>query len=224
MTESDGGYAPNIFHIKPNAKTRWIINATNPYTCASQVVVPSLGVTKQLEQGENVIEFISPASGTIKFSCSMGMYTGKIIIDAVVSDTPTSFVPSQSATVSTVQASGGYSCPMMSGRRTAPTPIVSQESTKTEVSGNETISAVYTANGMSPNEFKLAYGKTYTLSIDVRDTIGGCMHRIVIPGFDENVQELNAGNTAVFTINANQKGRFPLTCAMGVSHGYIDIE
>lgn len=77
---------------------------------------------------------------------------------------------------------------------------------------------------MSPNEFKLAFGKTYTLTIDVRDTIGGCMHRIYIPGFDENVQELNAGNKVIFTIRANQKGRFPLTCAMGVPHGYIDIE
>lgn len=82
MTESDGGYAPNEFRIKPNTKTRWIINATNPYSCASQIVVPSLGITKQLEPGENVIEFISPASGTVKFSCSMGMYTGKIIIDS----------------------------------------------------------------------------------------------------------------------------------------------
>lgn len=83
MTESDGGYTPNIFHIKPNIKTKWIINATNPYSCASQLTAPSIGVIKQLEQGENVIEFISPASGTIKFSCSMGMYTGKIIIDSV---------------------------------------------------------------------------------------------------------------------------------------------
>lgn len=81
MTEADGGYTPNIFHIKPNRKTRWIIEATNPYTCASQLSAPSIGVQKQLELGKNVVEFISPASGIIKFSCSMGMYPGKIIID-----------------------------------------------------------------------------------------------------------------------------------------------
>jgi sulfite exporter TauE/SafE/copper chaperone CopZ len=80
MTESDSGYTPSTLSIKPNMHTRWIINATNPYTCASQLMVPSLGITKQLEPGENIIEFISPASGTIGFSCSMGMYSGKIII------------------------------------------------------------------------------------------------------------------------------------------------
>ncbi len=63
-------------------KTRWIINATNPYSCASQLTAPSIGVQKQLTPGENIIEFISPASGTIRFACSMGMYTGKIIVDA----------------------------------------------------------------------------------------------------------------------------------------------
>jgi len=82
MTESDRGYTPSEFHIKPNMKTKWIITATNPYSCASQLVAPSIGVSKQLVIGENVIEFISPASGKIHFSCSMGMYNGKIIIDA----------------------------------------------------------------------------------------------------------------------------------------------
>lgn len=71
MTESDGGYTPNLFRIKPSIKTRWIINATNPYSCASQLIAPSIAVQKQLEQGENIIEFISPASGVINFSCSM---------------------------------------------------------------------------------------------------------------------------------------------------------
>ena len=81
ITESDSGYSPNILHIKPNMKTRLIVTATNPYTCASQLVIPSIGASKQLKPGENIIEFVSPASGTIPYSCSMGMYRGKIIVD-----------------------------------------------------------------------------------------------------------------------------------------------
>ncbi|NDK19447.1 hypothetical protein GW819_01260 [Candidatus Gracilibacteria bacterium] len=110
MTESDGGYAPNVFHIKPNMKTRWIINATNPYSCASQLTAPSIGITKQLEQGENIIEFISPASGIIKFSCSMGMYTGKMIVDSIESDTQTSLTPTQATIVSDIPTETSYSC------------------------------------------------------------------------------------------------------------------
>lgn len=104
MTESERGYTPDIFHIKPNRKTRWIIIATNPYSCASQLVASVIGVRKQLTPGENVIEFISPASGTIGFSCSMGMYSGKIIIDRDDSN------PDISSPSNTINTSDSYSC------------------------------------------------------------------------------------------------------------------
>lgn len=225
MTESDGGYAPNEFHIKPNTKTKWIIDATNPYTCASQLTAPAIGVQKQLEQGENIVEFISPASGTINFACSMGMYTGKIIVDGVSTDAKASTPVTQAVAGSSISGANGYSCPMVSQPRgqTTSTPP-STTPTQSNSSEKGAISAIYTSRGMSPNTFKLAYGKTYTLTIDVKNTIGGCMHQMTIPGFDESLQNLDAGNTPTFTIQANKKGKFPLTCAMGVPHGYIDIE
>lgn len=115
MTESDSGYTPNIFHIKPNIKTRWIINATNPYSCASQLTAPAIGVSKQLEQGENIIEFISPASGVINFSCSMGMYSGKIIIDSAESDDKKSATPRQTSVASNIPTGNSVSCSLESG-------------------------------------------------------------------------------------------------------------
>jgi hypothetical protein len=115
MNESDGGYSPNVFHIKPNTKTKWIINATNPYSCASQLVAPSIAVQKQLEQGENIIEFISPASGVINFSCSMGMYSGKIIIDAPGSSANTIAPTTESIANSSTSGPTSYSCSAASG-------------------------------------------------------------------------------------------------------------
>jgi len=64
---------------------------------------------------------------------------------------------------------------------TSDTSTNSQEPTKPSVPENMTLSAVYTSDGMSPNEFKLISGKTYTLTIDIKDTISGCMHQILIP-------------------------------------------
>lgn len=89
----------------------------NPYSCASQLTAPSIGVSKQLEQGENVIEFISPASGIIRFSCSMGMYSGKIIIDSDESDAKISSVSAQSTAVSDISTGTAVSCPMVSGAK-----------------------------------------------------------------------------------------------------------
>ncbi len=88
----------------------------------------------------------------------------------------------------------------------------------------ETINLTYTFQGLSQKELRLKVGQSYKLVIDVKDTISGCMHMILIPGMDENAQPLNAGNIVTFDVTPKETGRFPLTCAMGVPHGYIIVE
>lgn len=43
------------------------------------------------------------------------------------------------------------------------------------------IDMTYTRSGLNPNEITVKKGQTYTISIDVKDTVSGCMHMIVIP-------------------------------------------
>ncbi|MFA6194478.1 MAG: sulfite exporter TauE/SafE family protein [Patescibacteria group bacterium] len=76
MTETGRGYSPNRFIIIKDKPVRWIITAEAPYSCASALIVPSFKIQKQLERGENIIEFTPTKIGPIPFSCSMGMYTG----------------------------------------------------------------------------------------------------------------------------------------------------
>ena len=73
MNQDASGYKPNYFTVKKGQLVRWIINSTNPYTCASSLVVPSYGISRSLTKGENVIEFTPTQAGEIPFSCSMGM-------------------------------------------------------------------------------------------------------------------------------------------------------
>jgi len=40
------------------------------------LIIPSLKIQKQLQPGENIIEFTPQKVGDLPFSCSMGMYTG----------------------------------------------------------------------------------------------------------------------------------------------------
>lgn len=79
MTQSARGYSPNQFTVEKGKKVRWIITSTN-LTCASSIVVPKYGISKYLEKGENIIEFVPSETGEIPFSCSMGMYRGKFIV------------------------------------------------------------------------------------------------------------------------------------------------
>ncbi len=70
------GYEPYKVTVPPNTEVTWIINSKERFTCANDLVVPFAQKRMQLQPGENIITFISPASGTLPYSCSMGMYRG----------------------------------------------------------------------------------------------------------------------------------------------------
>ncbi|MEI7620252.1 MAG: sulfite exporter TauE/SafE family protein [Candidatus Falkowbacteria bacterium] len=76
MEENSRGYSPSSFTIIKGVPVKWVIDAKAPYSCASALVVKSLKIRKMLVAGENVVEFTPENVGKIKFSCSMGMYTG----------------------------------------------------------------------------------------------------------------------------------------------------
>lgn len=80
MAETSRGYQPSSLSVRKGVPVRWIIDARDPYSCAASLVVPKIGVERVLSPGENVIEFTPKSIGTIPFSCSMGMYTGKFIV------------------------------------------------------------------------------------------------------------------------------------------------
>jgi sulfite exporter TauE/SafE/copper chaperone CopZ len=81
MIEDNSGYSPNKFTIKKDIPVKWIIDAQAPYSCASSLIVPKLGIRKNLVLGENVIEFTPKETGKISFSCGMGMYNGVFIVE-----------------------------------------------------------------------------------------------------------------------------------------------
>ncbi len=80
MSETTQGYVPDKFTLLKDQPVKWIISAEAPYSCASALVVPALKIQAQLTPGENIFEFTPNKTGDIKFSCSMGMYTGQFLI------------------------------------------------------------------------------------------------------------------------------------------------
>jgi sulfite exporter TauE/SafE len=80
MTQESGGYRPNKFTIKKGVPVKWIITSNNIYTCAASIVSQQLNIKKSLQLGENVFEFTPNQAGTIRFSCSMGMFTGSFTV------------------------------------------------------------------------------------------------------------------------------------------------
>jgi len=82
MDVISGGYSPNQFTIKKGIPVRWVISGKNIFGCQGYFVVPTLNISKALNEGENIIEFTPKETGFINFSCGMGMYRGRIeVID-----------------------------------------------------------------------------------------------------------------------------------------------
>ena len=76
MVQDTDGYTPNNFTITQGTPVRWIITSKNINTCASSIISSRLGIRQGLRKGENIIEFTPAEAGTMRFSCTMGMYNG----------------------------------------------------------------------------------------------------------------------------------------------------
>lgn len=82
MVQSGRGYSPNTFTIKKGIPVIWKINSTSQYTCAAYISMPSANISQPLKAGENTFEFTPTKTGIMRFTCSMGMYTGNFnVID-----------------------------------------------------------------------------------------------------------------------------------------------
>lgn len=79
IVQDASGYHPAVLPtLRVGIPTRLIIRSEESYTCASSFVIPEFGIRKQLQPGENKIEFTPKKTGALPFSCSMGMFRGTI--------------------------------------------------------------------------------------------------------------------------------------------------
>jgi len=80
-SSQDGdGYHPDETVVYAGRPTHWVVTSTAPFSCASSLGSQDLGFQGVLKEGRNVIELPALATGTYKYSCSMGMYTGRIVV------------------------------------------------------------------------------------------------------------------------------------------------
>ncbi len=80
MDVDASGYSPNSFVIKKGVPTKWNVNVKQLTGCNSELVVNDYNINKNLKQGLNIIEFTPDKTGTVRFSCGMGMLRGSFIV------------------------------------------------------------------------------------------------------------------------------------------------
>jgi len=81
-TQDADGYHPADTVVYAGRPTHWVLTSTAPFTCAASISSSDLGVHTVLAPGRNVVELPALRPGTYGYSCTMGMYTGRIIVIA----------------------------------------------------------------------------------------------------------------------------------------------
>jgi plastocyanin domain-containing protein len=82
ITADGSGYAPHATQAKAGQPITLVVKSQDLYTCAQGMVFPKLGIQKQLPpNGTTTIEIPAQPTGTLAYTCSMGMYRGQISIN-----------------------------------------------------------------------------------------------------------------------------------------------
>jgi sulfite exporter TauE/SafE len=83
LSAGNSGYSPRVLHAQAGTAITLNLVTNQTYSCSRSFVIPSLRVEKLLpSSGTESITIPAQVSGTVmRFSCSMGMYTGEIIFD-----------------------------------------------------------------------------------------------------------------------------------------------
>jgi sulfite exporter TauE/SafE/copper chaperone CopZ len=74
------GYAPGDAVIYAGRPTHWVMTSDAPFACAASLTSQDLRVEKVLVEGRNVIELPALSAGTYDYTCTMGMYSGRIVV------------------------------------------------------------------------------------------------------------------------------------------------
>ncbi|HEX8974344.1 MAG TPA: sulfite exporter TauE/SafE family protein [Patescibacteria group bacterium] len=245
MTESSRGYAPNSFTVRKGVPVRWEIDAQDPYSCASSLIMNKMGIRKTLVSGKNVVEFTPTETGKIPFSCSMGMYTGSFtVVDENGNGSGVSqgsnYAPSSSpsgtcgggaatangpATSSCGGSGGGCGGCGGAARQVTPTQGTTQTTQAANSASAQVVNTIYTySQDIQPNTFKVKAGQPVKFIVDVKENGVGCMSTIMIPGLYNQPQQLIAGNKIEMDFTPTKPGTYQITCAMGVPRGTLTVE
>jgi uncharacterized protein len=81
MKITSSGFEPGVLKIKSGVPVKFVINGDQATGCTSQIIIPSLNISKNIRSGENIITFTPIQKGDLNFSCGMGMVRGKFIVE-----------------------------------------------------------------------------------------------------------------------------------------------
>lgn len=76
-----GGYSPDTIVVRKDTPVRLKFTRKETADCSERVIFADFKVSKKLPANETtVVEFVPDRAGEFPFTCGMGMYQGKLIV------------------------------------------------------------------------------------------------------------------------------------------------
>jgi plastocyanin domain-containing protein len=77
-----GGYTPDVLLVQHGKPVRLNFRREETAACSEMVVFSDFGKSARLPTGETVpVEFLPEKPGEYEFTCQMGMFRGKLIVE-----------------------------------------------------------------------------------------------------------------------------------------------
>lgn len=200
MRVSGLNYYPARFTVAAGVPVDWVIDGAGAAGCAQVIVAPAIDVTEYLPRtGSKTIAFTPRQTGTIFFSCPMGMTTRGAAFTVVLNTL------GLSATTPGLPQIGAVCDPKV--MNCLPAQTLNMEVTREA--------------GFYPNAFTVKKDIPVELTIDAKTPLGGCMSVLLIP--DYNVSKAVSLGKNVMKFTPTKTGTSYLTCSMGSIMGQFTI-
>lgn len=78
-----GGYTPDVVVVQAGKPVRLTFRREENVACSEMVLFPDFGRSAHLPEGASVdVEFTPDTPGEYEFSCQMGMFRGRVVVEA----------------------------------------------------------------------------------------------------------------------------------------------
>jgi plastocyanin domain-containing protein len=79
---TDKGFVPSRVTVSGGNRVTLVVTRETDQTCATEIVVASEGIRKELPLGQPVeITFTPSGKGKVPYTCGMGMLSGAVIVE-----------------------------------------------------------------------------------------------------------------------------------------------
>ncbi len=77
-----GGYTPDVIVVEKGKPVRLNFRREESASCSEMVLFPDFEKSAKLPTGETVpVEFLPQEAGEFEFSCQMGMFRGRVVVE-----------------------------------------------------------------------------------------------------------------------------------------------